>query len=174
MSVELKDLMSSVYGAEISLKLYRSKAEPCDVKYKTMYTIWEDGEEVDNKEIDAEEVIEDIEKLDDDFIKQLSDLLSGTNSEETVEEIEPNGDIELETKEEDEEETPEDEKNEEEGIEESVKYGTKRDYPKIEIFVDKKYKCTTTWAKNCKEAVEKYLEENPKDKEKTVKAYFKK
>jgi len=40
-------------------------------------------------------------------------------------------------------------------------YGDKRDHRKIDILVDGKYKSSTTWANSCKEAKEKYLEENP-------------
>ena len=40
-------------------------------------------------------------------------------------------------------------------------YGDKRDYPKIDIFENGKYVATTTWAKTCKEAEEKYKEKNP-------------
>jgi hypothetical protein len=53
-------------------------------------------------------------------------------------------------------------------------YGDKRDFPKIEIFVDGKYKATTTWAKNCKEAKEKFLEQNPDISESQVRCSFKK
>ena len=49
-------------------------------------------------------------------------------------------------------------------------YGDKRDYKKIDIYVDGKYEVSTTWAKNCKEAIEKYKAENPDDKD--VKAFF--
>ena len=37
-------------------------------------------------------------------------------------------------------------------------YGDKRSYRKIDIYVAGKYECSTTWARTCKEAVEKYLE----------------
>lgn len=40
-------------------------------------------------------------------------------------------------------------------------YGDKRDYPKIDIFENGKYVATTTWAKTCKEAEEKYKEKHP-------------
>ena len=62
--------------------------------------------------VDVEDIISSIDKLEDKDITQLLDLLSGTNSDEVVEEL-PDGDVELETKEEDELETPEDEKEEE-------------------------------------------------------------
>jgi hypothetical protein len=43
-------------------------------------------------------------------------------------------------------------------------YGDKRDYPKIELFVKTSlgwnYIGTTTWAKTCKEAVERYKADN--------------
>lgn len=40
-------------------------------------------------------------------------------------------------------------------------YGNKRDYPKIDIFVDGNYVATTTWARTNKEAVEQYIAKNP-------------
>jgi len=43
-------------------------------------------------------------------------------------------------------------------------YGDKRNYPKIDIFEDGEYVATTTWAKTCKEAEERYKEEHPKAK----------
>lgn len=39
-----------------------------------------------------------------------------------------------------------------------MRYGDKRNYRKIDIFVNGKYECSTTWSRTCKEAVEKYLE----------------
>lgn len=36
-------------------------------------------------------------------------------------------------------------------------YGDKRDYPKIEIYVNGVYKCTTTWSRTLTEAKEHYL-----------------
>lgn len=41
-----------------------------------------------------------------------------------------------------------------------MKYGDKRDYPKIEIFVGGEYRGTTTWAKNLREAIQHYAEAN--------------
>ena len=38
------------------------------------------------------------------------------------------------------------------------KYGDKRDYPKIEIFVDGDYRATTTWARTLDEARRKFAE----------------
>jgi hypothetical protein len=35
-------------------------------------------------------------------------------------------------------------------------HGKKRDNKKIDIYVDGKYICTTTWARTCKEAVEHF------------------
>lgn len=32
-------------------------------------------------------------------------------------------------------------------------YGEKRDYRKIDIFLDGKYQCSTNWAKTCHEAI---------------------
>jgi hypothetical protein len=53
------------------------------------------------------------------------------------------------------------------GVEASQKvaaYGDKRDYPKIEIFVNGVYKATTTWAKTVEEALTRYKEANPEVK----------
>lgn len=38
-----------------------------------------------------------------------------------------------------------------------MNYGDKRDYPKIDIYVHGKYACSTTWARTCKEAVDRYM-----------------
>lgn len=54
----------------------------------------------------------------------------------------------------------------------SEAFGDKRDFPKIEIFVDGEYKATTTWSKTCKEAIEKYKETHPEAKDKKVTANF--
>lgn len=48
-------------------------------------------------------------------------------------------------------------------------YGDKRDYKKIDIFVDGKYVCTTTWSKTCKDAVKHYHKDFTGDK---VTAHF--
>ena len=53
-------------------------------------------------------------------------------------------------------------------------YGDKRDYPKIEIFVGGEYRATTSWAKSCKEAKEKFLEKNPTISPSEVKCEYKK
>jgi hypothetical protein len=42
-------------------------------------------------------------------------------------------------------------------------YGNKRDYPKIDIYIKTDsnqwiYRCSTTWAKTCKEAVARFKE----------------
>lgn len=39
-----------------------------------------------------------------------------------------------------------------------MNYGDKRDYPKIDIYVHGKYACSTTWARTCKQAVNKYMD----------------
>lgn len=44
-----------------------------------------------------------------------------------------------------------------------MKYGDKRDYPKIDVYVNGQYECTTTWAKTCKEAKEKFIDANYKN-----------
>ena len=42
-----------------------------------------------------------------------------------------------------------------------MKYGNKRDYPKINIFVNGIYRCSTTWTKTCKEAREHFIASGP-------------
>ena len=42
-----------------------------------------------------------------------------------------------------------------------MKYGDKRNYPKIDVIRDGQYECSTTWACTCKEAVERYKEKHP-------------
>ena len=37
-------------------------------------------------------------------------------------------------------------------------YGYHPSNPKINIFVDRRYECSTNWAQTCKQAVEKFLE----------------
>lgn len=41
-----------------------------------------------------------------------------------------------------------------------VKYGDKRDYPKIDIYLNGKYVCSTTWSKTLKDAVRVYADKN--------------
>ena len=57
-----------------------------------------------------------------------------------------------------------------------INYGDKTNYPKIDIYVDNKYECSTTWAKSCKEAKEKFIDKHYKslfmDKAQEVKARF--
>jgi len=40
------------------------------------------------------------------------------------------------------------------------KYGDKRDYRKIDIYLNGKYDSSTNWASSLKQAKEKYLEKN--------------
>jgi hypothetical protein len=51
-------------------------------------------------------------------------------------------------------------------------YGNKRDYPKINIYRHGVYLCSTTWAKNCREAREYWLVKNPLVDSKTIIARF--
>ena len=37
-------------------------------------------------------------------------------------------------------------------------YGDKRDYPKIDLYVDSTYVASTTWSRTCKEAVQRFLD----------------
>lgn len=39
-----------------------------------------------------------------------------------------------------------------------LQYGDKRNFKKIDIFINGKYECSTNWAKTCKEAIERYKE----------------
>ena len=50
-------------------------------------------------------------------------------------------------------------------------YGDKRDYPKIDIYVDGQYVATTTWASTVKQAVEQYVARNNVGSDR-VTAYF--
>lgn len=54
----------------------------------------------------------------------------------------------------------------------SPSYGNKRDYRKIDIYVNGSYVCSTTWAKSCREAVAKYIEQHPEHDEAMVKARY--
>ena len=40
-------------------------------------------------------------------------------------------------------------------------YGDKRDYPKIDIYVNEGYVCSTTWARTCYEAIQEFKKKNP-------------
>jgi hypothetical protein len=40
-------------------------------------------------------------------------------------------------------------------------YGDKRDYPKIDIYVDGNYRTSTTWSRTCREAVAVFKQINP-------------
>ena len=40
-----------------------------------------------------------------------------------------------------------------------MKYGEKRDYRKIDIFLNGEYQCSTTWARTLKEAKKRFIEE---------------
>lgn len=37
-------------------------------------------------------------------------------------------------------------------------------YPVIEIFINGKYKCSTTWSKTCKDAIKRYKDKYQTDK----------
>ena len=54
-----------------------------------------------------------------------------------------------------------------------MKHGDKRDYPKIDIYVDGTYDGSTTWCKTCKEAVQRYRDKFG-EYESKVKANFSK
>jgi hypothetical protein len=40
----------------------------------------------------------------------------------------------------------------------TMEYGDKRDYSKIDLYVDHTYVCSTTWSRTCKEAVQHYTD----------------
>lgn len=42
-------------------------------------------------------------------------------------------------------------------------YGDKRNFPRIEIFLNGVYQCTTTWSKTLKEAKQKFTEKYPEE-----------
>lgn len=58
--------------------------------------------------------------------------------------------------------------------EDATSYGNKRDNPKIELYYKGKYVATTTWARNLKEALNKYLEANPNKDGAHLRASYKK
>jgi len=51
-------------------------------------------------------------------------------------------------------------------------YGDKRDFPKIDIFIDGVYDSSTTWAKSCKEAKEQFLLKYPNYTSEQVRCEF--
>jgi len=53
-----------------------------------------------------------------------------------------------------------------------MNYGDKRTYPKIDLYVDGKYLCSTTWARTYKEAIERLLKKLPKYNGRKVTASF--
>lgn len=54
-----------------------------------------------------------------------------------------------------------------------IKYGDKRDYPKIDIFVENVYAGSTTWSKTCKDAQRRYVCANLEEtKGRKVQAHF--
>jgi hypothetical protein len=55
-----------------------------------------------------------------------------------------------------------------------MKYGDKRDYPKIDIYVDGKYVGSTTWSNSCREAKEKYLSHRSFTNAESVQTYYSK
>ena len=42
-----------------------------------------------------------------------------------------------------------------------MKYGDKRDYKKIDIYVEGVYKCSTTWSRTCADAIDRYYDRHP-------------
>ena len=42
-----------------------------------------------------------------------------------------------------------------------LEYGDKRDYKKIDIYVDGVYKCSTTWSRTCTDAIARYYDRHP-------------
>jgi hypothetical protein len=51
-------------------------------------------------------------------------------------------------------------------------YGDRRDYSTIDIYVNGKYRCTTSWSRNLTEARTKYLESHPEEVAETVSASY--
>ncbi len=51
-------------------------------------------------------------------------------------------------------------------------YGDKRDYPKIDIYWRGDYKASTTWAKTCREAKERFLMQHTNLVANEVRCYF--
>ncbi len=42
-----------------------------------------------------------------------------------------------------------------------MQYGDKRDFPKIDIFVNGEYAASTSWARTCREAIERFDANHP-------------
>ena len=51
-------------------------------------------------------------------------------------------------------------------------YGDKRDYPKIDLYVNGIYRASTTWSKTITEAITKFRETNPQLHRETITAFF--
>ena len=53
-------------------------------------------------------------------------------------------------------------------------YGDKRDYKKIDIYINKKYVCSTNWANTCKKAVKEWTTKNGIKRSDTITACYSK
>lgn len=51
-------------------------------------------------------------------------------------------------------------------------YGDKRNYRKIDIYVDGIYQCSTTWSKTCRDAKKRFIDNNVIESNKKITAYF--
>ncbi len=51
-------------------------------------------------------------------------------------------------------------------------YGDRRDFGRIDVYVNGKYRCTTTWAINLKEAKDRFLEAHPEEVPETVEVEY--
>jgi hypothetical protein len=53
-----------------------------------------------------------------------------------------------------------------------MNYGDKRAYAKIDLYVEGNYLCSTTWARTCKEAIERLIRKLPQYSGRKVIARF--
>jgi hypothetical protein len=51
-------------------------------------------------------------------------------------------------------------------------YGDRRDYGSIDIYVNGKYRCTTTWSRNLTEARQRFLDAYPEEVSQVVSASY--
>jgi hypothetical protein len=51
-------------------------------------------------------------------------------------------------------------------------HGDRRDYDAVDIYVNGKYRCTTTWSRNLTEARARFLEAHPEELAETISACY--
>jgi len=53
-----------------------------------------------------------------------------------------------------------------------MNYGDKRTYAKIDLYVEGKYLCSTSWSRTCKEAIERLVKKLPKYSGRKITAHY--